>query len=415
MRNAMINLHEGFGTREDLSKTGKMLLKDTVYTSRVGCTQQYNLTGKAPQGKIVLNSIAYSYISGNYWNIWCDYKNQSFCQSGVYDYGGLKTFATKFDKSALIDDLTLPLEYVGTPDDVVHQFEYTKLNNCGESGSWLIESSNGNGRFTYASCAPKLNHTITPYACSSTIIIDNVLPTILKIITPTQDSRLIFIDASGQILATNLDERLYPHILVNKFLNATQFSDQVVKEIGIKLSPHGDWYELQNISIDASVLNVTDSAKLYTDFVLNSGESWMVVVSKVQFETPDVFYLIIAIPRNDLFRMVEKSINQGAILSSIFAAVGIFFGIIITIGVLFPLRKLKFNIERVTDFDFSVVSSGGLDEDSIFTEVKSVQTTFNLMVKAFAGAIKRSKERMSRGPNSAASHNLSRTRYNSGT
>ncbi|KAJ3121411.1 hypothetical protein HK098_003672 [Nowakowskiella sp. JEL0407] len=392
IRDNMINLTNYVQHYEE-NLAAKVAFENSPYTERILCTQRFNLTGRAPvvqspTGNKMIN--AFGYIKnegsgGGYWNVWCDYTDLKNCYTGAYD----------FDTQAMVPNLSgpptlLPPNLRPTLDE---GYIYKKIEKCGTSGNWLAEAVFGNGFFSYANCGLVVKGAFggqSPYTCGSAFNTSRTLPAAFKKVTPSTETRIFLADLKGAIISTNLD---VPNIKNESFVTPSNFDDPIIKEIGKLISPKGDWSEVPQMSIDATTLKANTNTKVHKEYILQSnGARWMTVVSKVQFETPDVFYLVVAIPRKDFFGLVDSSIQQGITVSSIFAALGIVVGLGIIVGVLLPLRKLKKNIEKVTDFDFTLLSTGGLEENSVFSEVKAVQRTFNVMVKAFAGAIRRNRE-----------------------
>ncbi|KAJ3116859.1 hypothetical protein HK098_006464 [Nowakowskiella sp. JEL0407] len=302
----------------------------------------------------------------------------------------------------MIPNVTLPEMVYDKREDPGKGYFYKKLDNCGSSGTWVAEAPIGLGFFSYIKCGapvPGLLNGASPYTCGSLFTTAYTLPPIFNTVAPTPDSRVMLTDLDGRIIVTNLNGTEFPNIENGKFLKTTNFSDLIIKEIGSLLSPSSTWSEIPSLSIDISSLKVASTLRIHQEFTLSTGSKWLVAISKVQFETPEVFFLFVMIPRRDFFEVVDGSISKGVTLSSVFSVIGFVVGVVVTVGVLFPLRKLKKNIEKVTEFDFSVLSAGGLEENSVFSEVKAVQKTFNLMVKAFAGAIKKNKALT--GPNAS--------------
>ncbi|KAJ3120314.1 hypothetical protein HK098_004687 [Nowakowskiella sp. JEL0407] len=374
---AMVNKTEGFHLLDNVNRAARVTFQNSPFMDRIICTQRYNITGTAPvvpSGARMVNSIAYTDIFGGFWSIWCDYSDLTKCLSGMYN----------FDLKMMIPNVTLPAFLYGARENVDKGYLYEKLDSCGSEGTWIPEIV-GSGFFTYVRCAtpiPGLLNGASPYTCGSVFSTAYTLPPIFDKVSPSPDSRVMLTDLQGQIIVTNLNGTLFPNISKGKFLKTANFSDPVIQEIGQLLSPSSTWSEIPALSIDISALKVSSTQKVHQEFTLSTGSKWMVVVSKVEFETPEQFFLFVIIPRQDFFGLVDLSIQKGVTLSSVFSVVGFVVGIAITIGVLLPLRSLKKNIEQVTEFDFSVLSGGGLEENSVFSEVKAVQKTFNVMVKA---------------------------------
>ncbi|KAJ3122616.1 hypothetical protein HK098_002702, partial [Nowakowskiella sp. JEL0407] len=378
MRDLMLTMSDNYGQNQyEESYAAKVSYDNSPYTQRMMCLQKFNLTGKAPplqNGLHILNAVGYLKDNSNrLQNLWCDYSNTTSCYSGLYDFS-----QRKISEFTNIPEKGLrPILEMG--------FIYQKINMCGTNGTWLPESVFGVGWFSYARCAEPINGS-SLYVCGSAFDTQKI-PLAFQKVAPTTESRLVLVGMTGNVIATNLNANDYPTIKNNAFVSTKEFDDSVVREISQRLSPKGDWSEVLAMSIDANSMKVTNSSRIQREFTLSDGRKWMTIVSRVQFETPEIFYLVVAIPRTDFFGLVDGSIQKGISFSTVFSIVGVLVGLSIAAGILLPLRKLKKNIESVTEFDFSMLSSGGLDENSVFSEVKAVQQTFNIMVKALVAKL----------------------------
>ncbi|KAJ3124972.1 hypothetical protein HK098_000692 [Nowakowskiella sp. JEL0407] len=394
LRSMMSNQSTRYGTNDELNKAAQVALNASSYTEVLTCVQRFNLSGNAPpvpppaSGRLFpLQSWFYNpgfYGPAGFYVRWCDYANASSC------------FFLKYDsqKKAIDQQNQIETDKYSSPSQVQTGFITQKLESCVGEGAWKPEASFGFGLFTYARCGVNSDGRVTastPYSCGAAFTSDFVLPIIFSKIAPTKNSRVFLSSNSGSLITTNLNGTIFPVTkngtapMTWEFVKATEFSDAVIRDIAKKLSPSGSWSEVGEKAFDPKYLNVTSESNakpISKQYTLWDGSTWIVTVSKVSFGTSEEFYLVLGVPRDDFFGIVDRSITTGISLSSVFTALGIITGLLVTFGILIPLRKLTKNMSMVTKFDFSVLSSGGLQENSVFKEVQVVQRTFNIMVKA---------------------------------
>ncbi|KAJ3120705.1 hypothetical protein HK098_004391, partial [Nowakowskiella sp. JEL0407] len=359
MRDAMLTITDNYAQDQyETTYAAFNAYENSPYTQRMLCLQRFNLTGKAPplqNGFRILNAVGYLKDDLNkVENIWCDYSNLTSSVTGIYDLSQRKIV----EYTQNLANGFRPMWETG--------FIYRKINFCGNNGTWVAESVFASGWFSYARCAKEINGTV-PYVCGSAFDTAKI-PVAFQNVAPSTESRVLLVGLRGEVIATNLNSTLFPTIKNNSFVLARNFDDAVVRDISDEISPRGDWSEVLALSINANTVKIKNTMKYQREFVLSDGRKWMCVVSRVQFETPEIFYLVIAIPRSDFFGLVDLSIRKGISLSSVFSALGILVGFSIAVGLLVPLWRLKRNIEAVTEFDFSALASSGLEENSVFTE-----------------------------------------------
>ncbi|KAJ3164745.1 hypothetical protein HDU88_005181 [Geranomyces variabilis] len=136
-----------------------------------------------------------------------------------------------------------------------------------------------------------------------------------------------------------------------------------------------------------------------------AGTTWIVNVDIVLLGSNDYALLMLAVPRSELrptdppraFHKVYGEIDRartkaqrlsiGISCAMAFIVAGVF------VLVVLPLMALVRQMTQLTKFDFgSLESSGALDKRSWVWELRQVQIVFSMMVKAFAGAIKKNKD-----------------------
>ncbi|KAJ3127010.1 hypothetical protein HK098_006901 [Nowakowskiella sp. JEL0407] len=396
-RRVMANLSTGYGGQDDINRAAYATLKSAPFIERLVCVQKAGPSTSTPIAGYGRNLPSYIFSNYNdtFFITWCDYGNVTDCFDATYDFN-TKTLGTPRSD---------PYQ---KPYQVENGFITQKLNNCESPGSWASEAGFGFAMFSYARCAPDIpgrtqsTTGIAPYSCGAAFSSAYLLPPILQNMAPTKNSRVALVDKNGSMIVTNLNGLVYP-IMKNSttgrggvFIKAHEFSDPVIQQVASLISPDGSYSQLKTLAVDTTNLSIMSTKPLTEEYQLKDGEyagaKYITAVMKAQFGTSEEYYVILAVPREDFFGPVDKSIKMGIGLSSLFVGLGILVGAFVTIGILMPLTKLKNNMSKVTKFDFSMMSNGGLDERSVFTEVHVVQKTFNIMVKAFAAAIQRNRE-----------------------
>ncbi|KAJ1554403.1 hypothetical protein HK096_003724, partial [Nowakowskiella sp. JEL0078] len=266
-----------------------------------------------------------------------------------------------------------------------------------------------NPYFMYNQCAspePQFSGT-SPYMCNAIIFSKDYIAPLLQKVSPTPNSRIVLLDRKGYMLATNMNITLtinknFEEINLKVLLNQTD--DPIIRDMSAALIQDSNYTKLGNLAFDPSSLTVASTdIKKSIEQRLSDNRIWYIFLITVNFGTSNKYFVLMGVPRDEFFGQVDSSIQNGITMSSVFVALGIVTGIIVIVAVLLPLKKLQISIQSVTKFDFSMLSSGGLVENSVFTEIKAVQQVFNIMVKAFASAIKVNKEMQKRTIDSTSS------------
>ncbi|KAJ3129925.1 hypothetical protein HK098_007679 [Nowakowskiella sp. JEL0407] len=415
VRQMMSNRSTGYSLNDDVNKAALVTLKSNPMVERITCVQRFNLTGNAPPlvppatGKFyTLQSWFFQRygVNPNSFGVsYCDYGNNTNC------------FILNYDPQKKAVDQKPDVDAQGDPATTQYGSITLKLNSC-SSETWKPEVFFIYGLITYARCgigADGKVSTTAPYSCGAAFTTEYVLTQIFAKAAPTENSRVFLVSNAGRIITTNLNATVYP-VIANgtnpgekDYIKTSDFSEPIIRDIGSRISPNGDWSNvaLSQSSSNIKVANASSDRPISKQLQLSDGNQWIVAVSKVNFGTPEDFYLVLGIPRNDFFGLVDGSIRTGITLSSVFTLMGVLIGIFVTLGILWPLRRLTNNMKLVTKFDFSMLSSGGLEEKSFFREIQVVQRTFNVMVKAFAGAIQRNRELASRKMGSSSANSNS--------
>ncbi|KAJ3185407.1 hypothetical protein HDU87_000026 [Geranomyces variabilis] len=112
--------------------------------------------------------------------------------------------------------------------------------------------------------------------------------------------------------------------------------------------------------------------------------------------TDQDYLLVTAIPRSDVYGSIDHSRTQALSISLGIASAMAVLSVILFILVVIPLFKLARAMGILTKLDFGQLEKSNiLDDRSFIWEVRKVQEVFGLMVKAFAGGLKRNKAMVS--------------------
>ncbi|KAJ3023005.1 hypothetical protein HKX48_004628 [Thoreauomyces humboldtii] len=124
-----------------------------------------------------------------------------------------------------------------------------------------------------------------------------------------------------------------------------------------------------------------------------SGTTWIVNVDIVLLGTNDYALLMLAVPRTTVYGEIDRARAKAQALSIGISCAMAFIVAGVFVLVVLPLSALVRQMTQLTKFDFgSLESSGALDKRSWVWELRQVQIVFAMMVKAFAGAIKKNKD-----------------------
>ncbi|KAI8585923.1 hypothetical protein BDZ88DRAFT_321610 [Geranomyces variabilis] len=140
------------------------------------------------------------------------------------------------------------------------------------------------------------------------------------------------------------------------------------------------------------------TSDITTSEVVIAGTRWIMLTQAMHMSSySDQDYLLVtAIPRSDVYGSIDHSRTQALSISLGIASGMAVLSVILFILVVIPLFKLARAMNILTKLDFGQLEkSNVLDDRSFIWEVRKVQEVFGLMVKAFAGGLKRNKAMVS--------------------
>ncbi|KAJ3411111.1 hypothetical protein HDV05_002720 [Chytridiales sp. JEL 0842] len=136
------------------------------------------------------------------------------------------------------------------------------------------------------------------------------------------------------------------------------------------------------------------------------GTAWVVATQTILTPYSNQSYrLVLMVPRVDFYGQSEAVRTKSLAVALGVAAAGF-----VIIGILgfvssIPLRRLSASIQQLTKFDFSALENGKLERTSFVSEINDIEISFLTMVRAFAGAIKKNREIISRSAGGKGSSN----------
>jgi len=206
----------------------------------------------------------------------------------------------------------------------------------------------------------------------STKTIDAFLPT-LQI---SQNGIVSVWDSKGLMISSSLPNISWTSAGVRYNASASpnpwvaQVSGYILNQWGeVNLVPDNSSFQIDDATIGSLLVNVRWLNDGY-------GINWLTVL---------------IIPRSDFFALEDESRIQSIVILVVLTTFSAIFSILLSWGLARPLRKLSDTMVRATQFDFSGLKDGYLEERSIFSELAGMQMVFREMLVRFAEAIKNNK------------------------
>ncbi|KAJ3097382.1 hypothetical protein HDU96_000411 [Phlyctochytrium bullatum] len=229
--------------------------------------------------------------------------------------------------------------------------------------------------------------------CSIGYIIDDALTPLLNSIRVTPNTIVMLIEKStGLLLATNRQDSIA--------LNGTRVTPDRSNNTEVRVVGRG-LMELYNNNI-SQVTNVSLLANPVVQRRLDDGQEWFLSSNIINVRGTE-FMVSVGFPRSDMFSQIDAAERRGLIIAICVAVAGTLVTGAATFLALRPLYFMAISMKQLTKFDFSSLENGALDRRSFMYEIRQVETVFDQMVVAFAGAIKKNKALIQGQMSSAAS------------
>ncbi|KAJ3120207.1 hypothetical protein HK101_007028 [Irineochytrium annulatum] len=127
--------------------------------------------------------------------------------------------------------------------------------------------------------------------------------------------------------------------------------------------------------------------------IMVGSQAWLMGSRAVAMPVSGQFFqLVLLVPREDYYGQLEGAALKSLVISCSTAVIGVCLAILIGFLSTRPLLKLLRNMNQLAKFDFSVLEAGKLESTGPLTEINGVESTFLVMVKAFAASIKKNSE-----------------------
>ncbi|KAJ3195838.1 hypothetical protein HK101_010933 [Irineochytrium annulatum] len=230
----------------------------------------------------------------------------------------------------------------------------------------------------------KAGSSAPDFGCSVGIRIDESLTVFLNSTRVTNNTILMLMDTSGLLLSTNRPDS------ITTPMNATHrvFPDAspvpAVSLVGRAL-----------LSIYGSYTSIpTSNTPTVLQRLADDGTDWFLSTTSVAVPGTDRLMFVVAIPRSDLVAQMDNAEKRGVAVATTVACLGLIVTGLMMYLALRPLQRMATSMRQLTKLDFSFLENGVLNRRSPLQEIREVETVFDMMVKAFAGAIRRNKALM---------------------
>ncbi|KAI8803752.1 hypothetical protein BJ742DRAFT_484956 [Cladochytrium replicatum] len=258
-------------------------------------------------------------------------------------------------------------------------------NGCPETGEWIsFLSQAGILFFNFGTCPTMQLNKNGTYVCVTSF---SPSRNFLSEITPAGLNRMFVITNENKIafasVSVNLTDGNKSMVVIDKV------SDPIIADIGAALLSHYGGGVSKMPYFNASQFKDT-TANLINEFPIASdnGEIWATTAFRLRAGSKDNFALVVSLPKSQFSAAINQSQEHGMIIAALLASLGSIVGVVFTVLAVWPLKKIIKNMSKATKMDFSMLKDGKFDEGNVFIEIRSLQRTFNTMIKAFAGAIK---------------------------
>ncbi|KAI8918679.1 hypothetical protein DFJ77DRAFT_456502 [Powellomyces hirtus] len=238
------------------------------------------------------------------------------------------------------------------------------------------------------------------FGCSAGINVDNSWVTMLHNTKPMENSVVALFDANNDNFAILSSSDLITTVNSVDAAGNPKYGNAIVdsKTASLRL-------EIQKNYPSLALATAAVAKNQLTTVELDGGR-YIVAMGLANLAFNYKVLIVVALPRDEIYGKIDAARSRSRA-----AAVGISVGVTFVIAGIFalamlPLFSLARQMEALTKLDFGKLeSSGALDKRSWVWELRKVQIVFGTMVKAFAGAIKKNKQMVSKqGPSSSVSN-----------
>ncbi|KAJ3281324.1 hypothetical protein HK104_000087 [Borealophlyctis nickersoniae] len=223
--------------------------------------------------------------------------------------------------------------------------------------------------------------TAPSHRCQAGSFVDAVLNAFLKGAVPSDQSVIFIFDSrlngsmiSSSVKGSVMDVKGQGTFVVNAAPNLT------VSQVGrfLRSTFKNDWTTMpQHTSFGA---------------ILEDGREWYIGTRELRPDYLNVWQVVVAVPREDFFGEIDKSISKSAIIIAVLSVVGLLLIGVVSFGFTLPLKTLGVRMSEVTQMKFSALEQGRLNRRSVIKEIANLEDTFHIMVKAFASGIKKNAD-----------------------
>ncbi|KAI8818007.1 uncharacterized protein EV422DRAFT_570153 [Fimicolochytrium jonesii] len=123
----------------------------------------------------------------------------------------------------------------------------------------------------------------------------------------------------------------------------------------------------------------------------------LVSLKTITTDIPLGWVVFIVIPESDLIGAMTDARKRAGIAVGITSVCAFLLAVAVSYVFVWPIKRLSLVMEAATKFDFSAVSTGGMQKRSFLLELATMEEAFAVMLRKFSTAIVANKNLASRG------------------
>ncbi|KAI8807152.1 hypothetical protein BJ742DRAFT_335374 [Cladochytrium replicatum] len=337
---------------------------DALETASVAVCQRADLYNTNPPNMPMSTAIWWSLNPASRVT-WCDKRNLTTC------------FSSPIDQSSGIAGVAFPASNV-TPQSIKSGFTCQTASACptGRNGQWKAEVRSGMLWLVFAICvspSPQFGQ-VPPFAVGVPLLDRSDLSKIFTDMTPSENARIFLMDAQGGLVANNIGipiANAKGTDLGDLKVSSTTVTDPIISQLSQLIQQS-----------TASFTNFSTIANGHIQSAKLSDDRWTYIVRPLPIYSVTRFYLVGGIPRRDYFSGFDTAQTTAIALTVVLSLVAMVAVVLGLLGVTIPVRNLTREMEKVANFDFSMLEQGYFVENSVISEIRKMQLTFNTLVKA---------------------------------
>ncbi|KAI8912911.1 hypothetical protein DFJ77DRAFT_61115 [Powellomyces hirtus] len=237
-----------------------------------------------------------------------------------------------------------------------------------------------------------LTPTIPSHLCQAGGAFKNSLDPYLRQSVPSENGIVLLIDSAKM----NRDKTYHPgYIIATSVVGANTdglrpYNDTM---FGLDTSPSPTVREVGSILRSRyPSLNMT-GLQTFSAPVPSTAQQWHIATLSLNPDRANhTWQIVVAFPHSDYFSTIDKSIRDAVLIIVVLTVVALVAITAMSVAVTVPLSGIAKRMDEVTSMKFSSIESGVLDRRSYVREIASLENTFQIMVQAFAAAIRKNAD-----------------------